>query len=91
MEPIVIIASYTSASGREAKYRDGEISFLQRFTYEYFLVNVGPADPLRLEIVFNKSSIDVVNKGTAFRVYSCGIFDEDKIIIPLESMVVLPE
>ena len=71
VEPIVA-SVYTSASGREAKYRDGEISFLQRFTYEYFMVNVG-------------------NKGTAFRVYSCGIFDEDKIIIPLESMVVLPD
>ena len=36
------------------------------------------------------ASTDVVNTGTAFRVYSCGIYDEDKIIIPLESMVVLP-
>ena len=90
VEPIVA-SVYTTASGREAKYRDGEISFLRRFTYEYFMVNVGPADSFETGNSVQASATDVVNKGTAFRVYSCGIFDEDKIIIPLESMVVLPE
>ena len=61
-----------------------KISFLQRFTYEYFMVNIGPADSFERGNSVQQGSIDVVNAGTAFRIYSCGIYDEDKIIIPLK-------
>ena len=88
----IVNASYPSPlSSKEEKFRDGEISFLQRFTYEYFLVNIGPADSFERGNSVQQGSIDVVNAGTAFRIYACGIYDEDKIIIPLESMVVLPD
>ena len=68
-----------------------KLVFLQRLTYEYFLVNIGPADSFERGNSVQQGSIDVVNAGTAFRIYACGIYDEDKIIIPLESMVVLPD
>ena len=91
VEPIVNASYPSPLSSKEEKFRDGEIRFLERFTYEYFLVNIGPADSFERGNSVQQGSIDVVNAGTAFRIYSCGIYDEDKIIIPLESMVVLPD
>ena len=67
-----------------------EKDHLQKFTYEYFMVNVGKANFNEAGSSISKGSLDVINAGTAYRIYSCGIFDDDKVIIPLESIVVLP-
>ena len=69
---------------------DREKDYMQKFKYEYFMVNLGQANFNETGSSIAKASLDVINAGTAYRIYSCGIFDDDKVIIPLESIVVLP-
>ena len=54
------------------------------------MVNVGKAEFQEAGSSVAKGSLDVITAGTAYRIYACGIYDEDKIIIPIESLVVLP-
>ena len=67
-----------------------EKDYMQKFTYEYFMVNLGQANFNESGSSIAKASLDIINAGTAYRIYSCGIFDDDEVIIPLESIVVLP-
>ncbi len=67
-----------------------EKDYLKKFKYEYFMINVGKANFTETGSSIAKGSLDVINAGTAYRIYACGIFDDDKVIIPLESIVVLP-
>ena len=77
-----------------------EVKYLRRFEYEFFVINVGSA-AYRAEgssIATNTSNVDT--QGTAYKIYSCGIFygkDDDNIndgnaqlIIPLENLIVMP-
>ena len=78
-----------------------EFNFLKRFAYEYFIINIGGA-AFRDEgssIATNTSNVDL--QGTAYKIYSCGILygpggrgeyhnGEVEILIPLESIVVMP-
>ncbi len=81
---------YASASGKEEKFKDIEERLLNNYTYEYFMVNVGKAEFQEAGSSVAQGSVDVISSGTAYRIYSCGIYDDDRVIIPLESLVVLP-
>lgn len=73
-----------------------EKTYMKRFTYEYFMVNVGSAPYKGTGSSIKKTSTDVGNMGTAYKIYACGIFlekgDDPKpeILIPLESVIVMP-
>ncbi|WP_440918797.1 hypothetical protein [Candidatus Pelagibacter sp.] len=78
-----------------------EFNFLKRFAYEYFILNIGMA-AFRDEgssIAMGTSNVDT--QGTAYKIYSCGIFygpggedelhnGEIEILIALENVVVMP-
>ena len=83
------------------KFIRAEFNFLKRFAYEYFIVNVGAAAYRNdgSSVATDVSNVD--SQGTAYKIYSCGILygpggrgefhnGEVEIIIPLESIVVMP-
>ena len=63
---------------------------MKRYTYEYFMVNVGNAAYQEAGSSMSKGSVDAETTGTAYKVYACGIYNRNDIIIPLESIIVLP-
>ena len=73
-----------------------EKNFLKRFRYEFFSINVGTATYYGSGSSIKKKSTDVQSQGTAYKIYACGIMTESKdsdtaeIIIPLESLIVMP-
>ena len=69
---------------------DKEVDYLDKFKYEYFIENVGDADFTESGSSIALGSLDVINRGTAYRIYACGIYDSSETVIPLESLVVLP-
>ena len=70
--------------------KDVEEEVMKRYTYEYFMVNVGNAAYQEAGSSMSKGSVDAENTGTAYKVYACGIYNRNDIIIPLESIIVLP-
>ena len=83
------------------KFIRAEFNFLKRFAFEYFIVNVGAAAYRNdgSSIATDVSNVD--SQGTAYKIYSCWILygpggrgefhnGEVEIIIPLESIVVMP-
>jgi len=87
IEPILGQLDDTEA---DSDQKEREIKILQKYTYEYFMVNIGKAPILESGSSIASTSVDIINEGTAFRIYACGIFNEDDVIIPLESVMVLP-
>jgi len=79
-----------------------ELAYLKRFEYEYFIVNVGIAPIMVLGSSISLGQADVTQYGTAYKLYACGIFygrpsndtenhnGSPQIIIPLESIIVMP-
>ena len=76
-----------------------ELTFLKRFRYEYFSVNIGTAPYLGTGSSIKKTSTDSQSLGTAYKIYACGIMVEKgtdldtvnaEIIIPLETVIVMP-
>ena len=73
-----------------------EKNFLKRFRYEFFSINVGTATYYGSGSSIKKKSTDVQSQGTAYKIYACGIMTESQnsdtaeIIIPLESLIVMP-
>jgi len=67
-----------------------EKKILEKYTYEYFLVNIGKAPYIESGSSIASTSVDSIQQGTAFRIYACGIYNEDDVVIPLESVMVLP-
>jgi len=76
-----------------------ELTFLKRFRYEYFSVNIGTAPYLGTGSSIKKTSTDSQSLGTAYKIYACGIMFgkgidlltvNAEIIIPLESVIVMP-
>ena len=73
-----------------------EKDFLRRFRYEFFSINVGTATYYGSGASIKKKSSDSQSQGTAYKIYACGIMTESKssnvaeIIIPLESLIVMP-
>ena len=87
IEPILNQLDDTEA---DSDQKAREKTILRKYTYEYFMVNIGKAPILESGSSIASTSVDIVNEGTAYRVYACGIFNEDDVIIPLESVMVLP-
>ena len=74
---------------------DNEQNYMQRFIYEYFVMNIGSAPYRGAGSSLKKTSTDTENLGTAYKVYACGMFlnsarTAPEIIIPLESVLVMP-
>ena len=70
--------------------RDKEQNRLNKFKYQYFLTQIGPAPFKGTGESIKKGATDSGKDGMAYRIFGCGIFDDDKIIVPLESIMVLP-
>ena len=81
---------------KDQAYKAGEITNwddtnrLKKFKYQYFLTRVGAAPFKGYGSSIKKGATDNTKSGMAYRIYGCGNFDNGKIIIPLESTLVLP-
>ena len=98
IEPIFLNASALDSVATSDQI-EKEKKFLKRFRYEYFSVNIGTAPYFGFGSSIKKSASSAESLGTAFKIYACGIMvekgtDLDKmnaeIIIPLESIIVMP-
>jgi len=79
-----------------------EKAYLKRFEYEYFAVNLGEAPIIMASgSSINAGQSDSQTLGVAYRLYACGILygnsssgenhnDNPEIIIPLESIIIMP-
>lgn len=78
-----------------------EKEYLKRFRYEFFSVNIGSAPYLGTGSSIKKTSNNSQSLGTAYKIYACGIMvaqgtelddydGEEEIIIPLETVMVMP-
>jgi len=78
-----------------------EREYLKRFRYEYFSVNIGTAPYFGTGSSIKKKAINSQSLGTAYKIYACGIMvakgtdldeydNKEEIIIPLETVVVMP-
>ena len=90
----------TTAESPEEEIEKEE-RYMKRYAYEYFMVNVGTAPYKGTGSSIKKTSSDTGSSGTAYKLYACGMFygkgDDDtnhdgvaQIIIPLESLIVMP-
>jgi hypothetical protein len=105
IEPILTIevdnVSYKSGKSMTDILKD-ELAYLKRFEYEYFTVNVGEAPLMVSGSSINVGQKDTQQLGTAYKLYACGIFygnsllatsnhnSDPQIIIPLESIIIMP-
>ena len=64
---------------------------LKKFKYEYFITRVGSAPFKGYGSSIKKDATDGGNDGMAYRIYGCGNYDDGKIIVPLESTLILPK
>ena len=70
----------------------GEADKLKKYFYEFFLVRIGAAPFRGYGSSIKKGATDTGNDGMAYRVFGCGIrAGDDRMIISLESTVVLPK
>jgi len=83
------------------KIVEREVAYIRRFGYEFFVINVGSAAYTSEGSSIATSASNVDTQGTAYKIYSCGIFygkgDDTEIndgnvqiLIPLENLVVMP-
>ena len=78
----------TNASNQEKT----EAERLQSYYYEFFISRIGAAPFRGYGSSVKKGATDKGNDGMAYRVYGCGIKkDEDRMIVALESTIVLPK
>ena len=64
----------------------------KKYFYEFFLVRIGAAPFRGFGTSIKKGATDSGNDGMAYRVCGCGIRSgKDRMIISLESTVVLPK
>ena len=69
-----------------------EAEKLRKYFYEFFLVQIGAAPFRGYGSSIKKGATDTGNDGMAYRVFGCGIrAGDDRMIISLESTVVLPK
>ena len=87
IEPIFGQLTVDDGSSKEI---DREKEVLKKYTYEYFMVNLGRASYTEEGSSIAATAIDVVTMGTAYKIYACGMYNDDEVVIPLESVMVLP-
>ena len=71
---------------------DKEVEFIQKFRYEFFSVNSGTSVFKGSGMSLKKTSTTTQKKGTAYKVYGCGIMgnaNNPEILVPLEKIVIL--
>ena len=84
---------------------ENEQTHMERFRYEFFVVNIGAAAFKGSGASLKKTTTDVQSSGTAYRVYGCGYMmprgtsttegwaaidtEDPDILIPLETVLVL--
>ena len=95
-EPQLAIVSQNSKSFNDMIANitnEKEKKFLKHFVYEYFVLNIGSAPFRGYGSSIKKGASDEISDGMAYRVYGCGMYKagtRDEIIVPLESVIVLP-
>jgi len=89
---LILTAAFISNSNVEEK---AEAKKLQFYYYEFFLIQIGAAPFRGYGSSIKKGATDTGNDGMAYRIFGCGIKAgknvADRIIISLESTVVLPK
>ena len=93
----LLMKSFGSTSDAEKK----EAEYLQRYFYEFFVIQIGPAPFRGTGASIKKKATNTSADGMAYRIFACGIFNADdvtdsnnskkRVIVPLESIVVLPK
>ena len=93
----LLMKSFGSASSDEKK----EAEYLRRYFYEFFVVRIGSAPFRGFGTSIKKGATNNASDGMAYRIFACGIFNADdvtdsnnskkRVIVPLESIVVLPK
>jgi len=100
IEPIFGTAGAVDKLATDEKLTKEE-EYLKRFRYEFFSVNIGSAPYLGTGSSIKKTSNNSQSLGTAYKIYACGIMvaqgtelddydGEEEIIIPLETVMVMP-
>ena len=98
IEPIFATASNVDLIATSDQI-EKEKNFLKRFRYEYFSVNIGRAPYIGFGSSIKKTSTNIESQGTAFKIFACGIMVakdtaldkmDPEIIIPLETIIVMP-
>jgi len=100
IEPIFGTAGEVDILATDEKLTKEE-EYLKRFRYEFFSVNIGSAPYLGSGSSIKKTSNNSQSLGTAYKIYACGIMvaqgtrlvdykGEEEIIIPLETVMVMP-
>ena len=88
----IIRDSFNSTASTTDEQEEAEK--LYPFYYEFFLSRIGAAPFRGYGSSIKKEATDAGNDGMAYRVYGCGIRsgnNQDRMIISLESTVVLPK
>ena len=71
-----------------------EAERLKGYYYEYFITRIGSAPFKGSGSSIKKGATDTAADGMAYRIYACGIRNGqgiDPMVVPLESVVVLPK
>ena len=85
------LTSIDAEDKREDAFEKEE-EFIQRFRYEFFSVNSGSSVFKGSGMSLKKTSTTTQKKGTAYKVYGCGMMgnaNNPEILIPLETIVIL--
>tara|TARA_B100000989_G_scaffold110266_1_gene80884 strand:+ start:2629 stop:3366 length:738 start_codon:yes stop_codon:yes gene_type:complete len=77
------------------KFEKDEAVRMKNYYYEYFIERIGPASMKGTGSSIKSGATDASKSGLAYRVYGCGIYgpekEKDRMIVSLESVVVLPK
>ena len=85
------LTSIDAASKRDNAFNK-EQEFIQKFRYEFFSVNSGSSVFKGSGMSLKKTSTTSQKKGTAYKVYGCGMMgnaNNPEILVPLEKIVIL--
>ena len=85
------LTSIDAEDKREDAFEKEE-EFIQRFRYEFFSVNSGSSVFKGSGMSLKKNSTTSQKKGTAYKVYGCGMMgnaNNPEILVPLEKIVIL--
>lgn len=93
--------SYLAESGIDESFDFNNITIrendiLRNFYYEYFITQIGDAKFQGTGTSVKKKAKDSGLDGIGYKIYACGIYDDNnidqrRIIVPLESLVILPK
>ena len=85
------LTSIDAVDKRENAFEKEE-EFIQKFRYEFFSVNSGSSVFKGSGMSLKKTSTTTQKKGTAYKVYGCGMMgnaNNPEILVPLEKIVIL--